>query len=308
MLMIFRTRQPFSSLAAAFCLAVLSLWANSVSAQSDADLRLDDYETPRAAALGTGARASSASTAALSNNAAAMPLSSVYHIEALTGFSPSSGRWTLGAAVVDSSTSRLAAAMSFRGILSSKSDGYSGYDGRIGLGFPLGEFLSVGLSGRYVSITADAQEGAESGEELVQGFTLDASIVIQPFAGFRVAALANNLILLDSPLTPRLVGGSMSYSMENQLTVGADVLVDTNTNIDGESAPHVLAGGGIEYFAGGAVPIRLGYKYDTGREIHTLSGGLGYLDQHFGVEASLQQDVSGDSETVILISGRYFVQ
>ncbi len=273
-------------------------------AQAGPEHRVNDYQSPRQAALGTGALASGVSTAALSTNPAGMPMSSLYHIEALTGFSPSAGRWTLGTAIVDSSTSRLAAGVSFRGILSSSDDGFTGYDGRVALAYPLADAISIGLSGRYLSLTADAQDGEEEGETLAQGFTMDGSLVIQPFEGFRIAGIARNIIDLDSALTPRLLGGGISYQIEEVFSVGADVLVDTTTFDE----VTILAGGGAEYLAAGRVPIRAGYAYDSGRRIHQFTAGLGYVDQAFGVEASLQQDVSGASETSILLAARYFVQ
>ena len=55
-----------------FCrfLAVIAVVVPAVA--SAQERRAETYETPRTAALGTGARASSASTAALANNAAAI--------------------------------------------------------------------------------------------------------------------------------------------------------------------------------------------------------------------------------------------
>lgn len=272
----------------------------------DVSLKPDTLETPRTLALGTGVRASSASTAALANNPSALPYSRQYHLEAISGYSPSPARWTLGSAVVDSNTTSLAAGLSARTILSAGDNSYSGYDLRVAGGLPFGENISIGVAGRYLSIQGDQREG-----DLAEGFTLDAALTVQPFPGLRIAALGYNLIEIKEPedlsksnLAPRTVGGSVAYTGEQGYSLGADVLYDLDTFQNG----HFLIGGGAEYFAAGKVPIRLGYSYDGGRQIHTISGGGGYVDPKFGVEFAVRQDVGGDNDTVFLLSARYFVQ
>lgn len=296
-----------TALAAVTVTALATLCCGPVHAQ-DSSLRVEDLETPRTLALGTGIRASSASTAAVANNPSALPLSRQYHIEALAGYATDPGRWTLGSAVVDSNTTQVAAGLSFRTFLSAADNSYSGYDARVAAGLPFGDSISIGVAGRYLSIQPDQGSG-----DLAEGFTLDAAITIQPVTGLRVAALAYNLLKITSPgrldpvrgnLAPRVVGGSVAYTGEEGFSIGADVLYDFDTFNNG----HITAGGGAEYFAGGMVPIRLGYEFDGGRQIHAMTFGAGYVDAKFGVEAALKQDVSGDDGTQFLFSARYFVQ
>jgi hypothetical protein len=56
------------------------------------------------------------------------------------------------------------------------------------------------------------------------------------------------------------------------------------------------------------VPIRAGYRYDSGRTTHAITGGLGYVDQTFGVELGIRQDVGNTDNTELMLSLRYFVQ
>jgi hypothetical protein len=285
-------------------LLVFASSAPALAQTTSTDRRSESLETPRGLALGTGVRASAVSTAALAYNQAGMPLSKLYHLEGLVGFAPSTGLWTLGASVVDSNTNNLAAGLAFRGLIGSEDDGYSGLDGQLALAYPLAEFLSLGLGARYVWLTTNAQLPEGMDDTLVQGFTLDASVVVQPVDGLRIAAYGSNLIDLESSLAPLQVGGSAAFTYESVFTIGADVLVDLTTF---EQA-QILAGGGVELLAAGKVPIRLGYVFDSGRQIHSVSGGLGYLDTSWGAELSLRQDVAGASDTAILASFRYFVQ
>lgn len=294
-------------------LATVALLMTVTATRAGAQAEAETYETPRGIALGTGVRASTASTNALAYNSANLPQGGLYHIEALTGFEPKFNRWVLGAAVVDSMTSRLAMGASFRGILGDSNQGYAGFDGRLGIGFPFSEFLSIGVAGRYMSFV---QEGTETvipagggapvvkndGDVRARHFTMDGAIRLTPTEGFHVAALAYNFIEVQSELAPAQVGGAMSVAVAD-FTLGADALADLTTF----SKAQLLAGGGVEYLAAGMVPLRLGYKYDTGRKLHAVGGGIGYVNPVVSIEVSVQQQVSGGDSTDVLASLRYFV-
>ena len=100
--------------------------------------------TARGLALGTGLRASAISTSALAYSPAALALGNLYHIEANIDYISALNTVALGAAAVDSSTSKLGAGISLRGFLSGD-DGYNtdagydydGIDGRVGLALAL---------------------------------------------------------------------------------------------------------------------------------------------------------------------------
>ena len=286
-------------------LLFLTLMAPVGAAAQDVTHAPEEIDSSRDMAMGTGARASAASTSALAHNPAGLPFGRLYHIEGFSEYVPSVGRWELGAGIVDSMTQRLAAGLAMRALLGNGDDGYSGFDGRLGLGFPLSDAFALGVAGRYVSINRDGQtpEGDDLDEDLAKGFTLDASMTIQPTEGLRLVAFGNNLIDLESELAPLTLGGGAAFSAENVFTIGADVLVDMTTY---EQAEWTV-GGGAEYLAGGQVPIRAGYEFDHGRRVHTVTGGLGYVSQKVGVDLSLSQEVSGADETRLLASIRYFV-
>jgi len=58
----------------------------------------------------------------------------------------------------------------------------------------------------------------------------------------------------------------------------------------------------------GLVPLRLGYAFDQGRKTHALTGGVGYLDQRFGIQLSVRQLLSRHKDTTLFASIQYFVQ
>jgi hypothetical protein len=261
-------------------------------------------DTARGIALGTGVRASAVSTSALAYNPAALVLGKLYHIEGSVDYLPEYNTVALGGAVVDSATSRVGAGVAFRGFVSGD-EGIGGIDGRLGIAFPFAENVSIGLGGRYVSLeySDELPKEVSLDAELVQGFTMDASLRVAPTPGLNLAVLAVNFIDLDSPYAPVIVGGAGAFTFAEIATLGADVLLDLSSF---ESAA-VTAGGGLEVLLGQIVPLRIGYAFDVERELHTLSGGAGYTDRSVGFDLSFQQQVSGGSETRIIGAFRYYV-
>jgi hypothetical protein len=315
-------------LAAVVCARRAVRWAPALALLVASAVHADDrrvvpearIESARGVAMGTGVRAAGAATQAQAENPANLVLGGLYHIESFSGYSPTLKRFTYGGAVVDSMTSKLAAGISARGIQGDNSAGESsGWEGRVGLGLPIGEMLSIGVGGRFANFTISDQR-AEPERPVVAGekpdrtfklhkvFTLDAALTLRLSEGISIAALGYNLIDTDSPLAPLMVGGSVAFGSESGLTLGGDVLVDLNTHKAFEGGPKLQFGGGLEYLAQGTIPVRVGYMYDTGRLQHAISGGFGYVDQRFGAQLSIRQTVSGGKETTLLAALQYFVQ
>ncbi|MCA9601246.1 MAG: hypothetical protein KC417_04450, partial [Myxococcales bacterium] len=288
--------------------AVLGVAMFAVVSPASAQLRdeSESFETARGLALGTGSRASSVSTSAVAYNAANLPIGSVYHVEAFSGYEPKFGRWVVGAAVADSMTSRLAMGAMFRGIISDGHQGYSGFDGKLAAGYPLSDQIAIGVAGRLMSYEHEgpAYGTLKTGDLRAHHFTMDAAIRFTPTPGLNIAALGNNLVDVGSSLVPRLVGGSIAYSTDMGLSFGADALTDTTTF----DKAKVLTGGGVEYLAAGQIPIRAGYRFDSGRETHAITAGIGFVNESMGLDFALQQLVKGGNNSELLFSFRYFVQ
>jgi hypothetical protein len=278
-------------------------------------------ESARGTALGTGARASSASTQAMADNVANLSAGHVAHVETLYPYQPQLKSMAAGASIVDGMTSGyLAAGLAARWLFSGKS---SGWEGRLGLGVPIGEMLSLGLAGRFSNITIfDRKARAENwdapppeeGDEpapadhkyKLKAFTLDAAVSLHPIPGLSISALGYNLINTKSPLAPLLVGGSLSFGRET-FSLGTDVLVDLNQHKEFSGA-KLQVGGGIEYLTQGVAPLRAGYLYDQGRKQHAISAGIGYLNKQFSIQVSLRQYVAGSKDTTLFSAVQYFVQ
>ncbi len=265
----------------------------------------DTMETARGMAMGLGARASATSTSALAYNAAGLSIGRLYHVSTSGFYSPQAGRYGFGGSLIDSYSGPVNAGVNFRYIQGNGQNGHGGYDGRVALGVPFGEHFAIGASGRYVSYW---REGQSNASPYAQGFTFDASIRVSPIQGLHIAALGYNLLPLNSPLTPTRVGGSISYTINSALTLAFDGLADLTTwqNADGSIKPEAQFGGAVEYFTG-EVPIRAGYIYDTGRDAHFITAGIGWMNQQLGFDIAWRQQVTADYQTWLLASFRYFI-
>ncbi len=305
----FPLRAPRSFGAALFALFA-ALSASEASAQATGAMPVaEDFETARGMGMGLGVRSSVASTAALEYNPANLALARIYHIETFAGYRPQSTRFDFGGALVDSFSSPVAMGVSYRYILGNGREGHAGMDGRVALAVPIGDAFSVGVAGRYVTFTREGQrpEGDTRGP-YAEGVTMDVGLRVTPIAGLHIAAVGQNLIDFGTPLVPRLVGGGISYNVDNTFTIGVDAFSDLSTfrNVDGSLRPEALFGIGAELFTG-EVPIRLGYYFDTGRGIHAITAGLGYVNASFGIELSYRQQFVGDDDSWLLLSFRYFI-
>jgi len=181
-------------------------------------------------------------------------------------------------------------------------------DGAAGDGGALAAEAAL-LQRAQTALAAGDPEGAlRSLGEHARGFTLDASATVTPIEWLHISLMGYNLIDLDSALTPVQVGGSVGVLLPDfGLGIGTDLLVDLSTF----SSAQVIAGFGVEYTAAELVPIRLGYRRDRGRETHTLSLGVGYIADKFGVDFSMRHDVRalpGNRLTELLVTFRYNVQ
>lgn len=266
-------------------------------------------ESARGLALGTGMRASAMSTSALAYNPAALVLGRVYHIEGLVDYMADLKTVALGGAVVDSSTSRLAAGFALRGMLSGQG-GMGGIDGRLGLAFPFSDAISIGLTGRYMAVNQDQVSPTDMmlhSVRLAKGFTLDSSLRIAPLPNVQLDVSAYNLLRLSGDLAaayaPFILGGGLAIGIADIANIGADVLVDMTSY----SSAATIFGGGVEVFAGAAIPLRFGYNYDVKRIQHTLSFGIGYTDRAVGFDLSLHQDIGGFGDTRVAGAFRIYV-
>jgi hypothetical protein len=267
--------------------------------------REDTYETARGIGMGTGGRAGASGTSAVAYNAANLSLACVYHVETAFGYVPGDNAYSTGGAVIDSVTSSLALGFSFRGVIGGGDRDYSGWDGRLSAAYSITGMISLGLGARFMKLRpGDRTDDGQPIGPRARGFTIDASLRITPIEGVHIAALAYNLVDRHSALVPMMVGGGLSLTMVEGLDISGDCLVDLTTFTSAE----VVVGGGPEYLAGEQVPLRIGYRRDQGRDIHSITASIGSLDAKFGIDLAMRQDFGGQTASQLLLALRYHVQ
>ena len=292
-----------------------------------------ESETARSAAMGGALRALGSGTPSIFLNPAAMAETPAYHLEGLTDYTFETRRWMLGAAVVDSVTSRLAGSFSIQGTpIAMDPDGInrSQLDLRLGIAYPITDKFILGVSGRYFKVTQSGLAGPSYGfgpsvasgglydptsgtpptsrEPLVNTFTFDVGLVAKPSDALYIGLVGQNLTYANNGFLPLLVGGGFGYGAEG-FSIEADGLADLSSwSLPGALKPTARVMGGAEYLISGVVPVRAGYRYDQGAKLSTVSVGSGYVGTSFAVEAAVKRSVSSPGETTLFLTVAYYLE
>ncbi len=275
---------------------------------------LGEIQSPRALGMGGAQVAMGSSTAALYLNPANLALTRVYHFEAEGSYSPQARRESVGGAVADSSSSALRGG--FAGTYNKMDpDGIdrTWTDLRLALAYAFSDRIAFGATGRYLR-TTQADDAGPFGASLASGgtatgpvfnnFTFDAGLTAMPVDGLHIGVVGKNLTNPGIALAPTTVTGAIGYQ-NGMFAVETDLLTDFTTW--NEAKERIMVGG--EIFLANHVPLRLGYRYDDGMRVHSISGGVGYIDKQFSAEFGLRQDVVGDHPaTMMALALRYFYE
>jgi hypothetical protein len=272
-----------------------------------------EIPNPRAVGMGGALNALGVSTAALSLNPANMALARVYHLEALAAYSPEAKRQTYGFAVVDSVINSAHIAGGVEGTWSEYDP--SGFhrtwtDLRGGVAIPLGEYLALGGTLRWLRVNQDrgvgpfkasyASDGANG--PLFNGLTLDAGATLSLLEGLRIAVVGHNLTNPGTALAPIIGAAGVGYFTPT-FAIEGDGSLDFTTW--GSARGRLM--GGAELFLADRYALRAGWRYDAGTKINSPSLGFGYIDPHWSIELGLRRDLlSEHAETLGSLSIRYF--
>ena len=305
----------------------LVLSAIDVARAEDSAYRPPEYgysygevEGPRTMAMGGAARAWGWSTSAVPSNPANLTAQHIYHFEGLFDIDTKAHRYQFGGAVVDSVTSRLAmGVMATKTDLGNDGDAFhrSAIDVRFAAGFPVSDKISLGATGHYLRATQDGHGplGASSVSRSAgddpnsRQISFDAGLVFALTESLRFGAVGYNLTSTQSPLMPLMLGGGLGLKLGDG-TIEANVVGVDKTTWGAWKVRFQLGG---EILLADHYPVRLGYSYDQGSQRHAISGGSGYVDKSFAVDASLRQEVAGPSDPfgralVFSVGLRYFYE
>jgi hypothetical protein len=275
----------------------------------------DEGQIPaaRAVAMGDALNALGVSTPALFLNPANLPLARVYHLEAIGAYSPEAQRQTIGLAIADSLLNAQKISGGLGGTWNQMDpDGLHRQwtDVRAALAAPLGDYLSFGVTGRYLNVNQQVGAGpfgasyasdGTPGSPIWSGFTFDAGATAL-LGDFRIGLVGHNLTNPGTSLAPTIGALGLGYA-SGIFAIEADGLLDFTTF--GTTTGRVMAG--TELFLSGHYALRGGWRYDTGMAIHTASLGLGYIDAKWSAELSVRHDLVGShAATLGVLSLKYF--
>lgn len=269
----------------------------------------DNLIDSRPLGMGGATRAIAGSNTALYLNPAGMSLGNVYHVQTLYYMEPMTNSHLGGVSIVDSVTSGVGAGLHFSYFnLDPDGEDREDYDIRLGLSYAIGQWLCLGVTIKYLYTDRNGEGPLgtalmpSSGDPLLNTVTVDAGLIIKLGDRFFLGAVGYNLTNLDSLFAPLRAGFGAATTIIDNLTIAFDVLLDFTSR--DETLIYYM--GGMEYFLINHIPIRIGYQYDGLDLTHNISGGLGYIDQNFGIEASFFQEIDGPKDTILTLTLKYF--
>jgi hypothetical protein len=274
---------------------------------------LGDIEHPRSVSLAGSQVALGTSTSAVMVNPANLVYSRVYHFEGLAAFSPEARRQSYGGAIADSSTNKIAGGIAGTwNVMDPDGAKRTWFDVRVAAAYPIGDKLSIGVAGRYLRLEAPTNtgpfalslpsSGTPEGTSLNR-VTFDVGLTLAPLEGLKVGMVGKNLTNIGSGYAPTTLTGGVGYTA-SVFSLEADVLLDFTTW--GATKTRTMIGG--EVFVADRVAIRAGYRYDDGLKVHSGTGGLGYVDKKFSLEAGVRRDFAENPSTMIGLGLRYFYE
>ena len=281
-------------------------------------------ETTRSAAMGGGLRALGNGTTAVFENPANLVETRVYHLEGLAQITPEAGRQIYGGAVVDSVTGRLAGGVAVVGGLvngTAHELDRTLLGVRVALAYPISDYVFLGLGGRYARV-AQGGTGGPFGPSKVSGglvqegqtdvsdrhplfntATFDAGLTVKPTEALYISVAGQNLTYPKNAILPTTLGGGIGYG-DADLSLEVDALADFTSYL--KTSARLMVGG--EYLIADHVPLRAGYRFDSGASIHSASLGTGYTSPQFSIEAAVRRTISDPGETALVFGLAYFLE
>lgn len=278
----------------------------------------------RATGMSGALRASALGPASIYLNPAGMSLANMYVISGLYQYRGSDSASQMSVAVVDSATTRRIAAGLFYNFTHATPEFLAvGPDGAVGveqtnnthevgaaLSMPLGEYLFLGVSTRYINLSSSLSEKAPPlPTPDISTLTMDVGGIVRFGSMLNLAVVGYNLIPVDkdfSHLYPQALGLGLSFSLGTTFLAEFDTVIDFTS--DKTKKATASFHGGAELFLGQSYAFRAGAAHDMFREATYISTGLSLVTKRLGLEFGLRQQVDGGAETLLAFSLNLFVQ
>ena len=293
----------------------------------------------RSLGMGEAVRATATGAEAPMFNPAGMSLVKQYVIEGMYGFSVEDLGHHVHVSVVDSITSRVAAALFYTfiytepqltlhwagGILNKATMTRTGHAAGLSLSMALGDHFMLGLTTKYLHFdtTVPLPAGTQPNQltlDSVNGVTFDVGLTVRLGDKFNIAAVGYNLWDHGSRESPLSLGIGLAYVPLPVLSINFDTVVNFTgyqelkhpnpkdpTKISLDTRITTRLGPGLQWVIANKVPLRAGYIYDYGLSSHYLTMGVGYLSPQFGIDLGYRVKVAGGLENFLMLGLRLFV-
>lgn len=280
-----------------------------------------DLLTTRALSMGGALRAAATGTSAPLLNPATLATSRSYVVDTLYQFRSTDDSSQFFAAIADSVTTTVAAALYYSygsadprrtmaqpdGPAIALTEKHQNHEIGGTLAVPLGEWLAIGVTGRYLHYRVDPPSNApaSASKTRLSHFTLDAGGTVSLGERLRVGVIGYNLIPVDDRLSPQGLGLGLAFSSGAGLTLAFDSVLDFSSDPKALSA---TLHGGLELLVGESYALRAGAQHDTFLQASYVTAGVGLLSSRVGLELGLRQQVDGGTGTLISAAIKVFVQ
>jgi hypothetical protein len=274
---------------------------------------LEEFTPTLPLGMGGASRAWALGDAGPLLNPSGMSLEKAYTVGGTYGYASRLSDQFLHASIVDSTSSYgLAGGLYYTYSSSSPSGapGGHGNEGGVALSMPIGPYVAVGGTLKYLWLAGDETFNGNSG-----GLTFDVGVTVRPLPMISLGVVGANLRSLDNSQAPQSIGYGAAWLPFSHLIVALDGLTSlTADNYTGRKGTSIMGGG--SYTLWDKLGMRAGGGYDasTGNGYATL--GVTGIFQVGAVDASVRQDltqgelapgVPSPRATVVGVSLRLFI-
>jgi opacity protein-like surface antigen len=249
----------------------------------------------RSFAMGGAYRALGLGAEAVLGNPASLGLWRTYRIEATGAYDTAVKDGLASVSVMDAASSAIAAGFSYH-YLSLRPDAgrFAGHHTVLGLALPLSPNFFIGGSGRYLAL---------SGINASNAANADFGMLVRVGQGFMAGVSAHNVFGSSSPFLQRYYSAHAGY-VAGLFTVATDVRAD----FDEDTSTRWNYGAGLEYILGEAIPVRVGYAYDTATRDSELGVGAGIMTEGGGLDLAYKHDFSDRGSRLLALTFKIQLQ
>ncbi len=270
------------------CLFVISTAATGQTVAKPPNLQ--DVMAARNYAMAGAYRSLGYGAEAITGNPAALSLFKRYTLE-LAGAYDIKNQWGYGSiSISDSITNEIAAGIAYQMVTLGNNEGRRlAYLSTAASAYPLSQAFHLGVAMRHQVIT---------GDDHTNSVTMSAGLIFRPWEELCFSVSGHNLIGVWSADVPRYFSFGISSLLGGQFTPAVELRTDFND----PQQTRVAFSGGLEWLAGNAFPLRVGYSYDQISQTQHVGFGVGYFTEGSGIDLAYRHEINGTEGKMLALT------